>query len=220
MNTGGFGANNPTEEAYRSVKQLNHNQQIVQVLVSIGTGKNLEADPTPSAGYALYLSYANLAAKWAAQSEATHDTMLDTLRGVTQYSRLNVNHGIGKTKLDAWKGKKGCKTLELIRIKTQEYLDSEEGRQQISDSARQLVEVRQARSSEAYRGRWERFCYGVEYACNNTTCHDGKDKRYADRDAFESHVIRNHPSECDDLEAFLETCKQYPVETTSEETTP
>lgn len=175
---GGLGANNPTEEAYRSVKQLNNNNpRTVQILVSIGTGKNLEADPNPSAGYRLYMAYFNTAAKWATESEKTHHTIIDATRTFAQYFRLNVEQGIGKMKLDAWKGKNGCRTLELIRTKTQEYLDSAEGQRHISDSARQLVNVRRARSSNKYIDRWERFCHGVEYACCVPTCPDGRDKR-------------------------------------------
>ena len=212
---GGFGANNPTEEVYRSVKQLsNNNPRTVQTLVSIGTGKNLEADPNPSAGFALYRAYFNAAAKLATQSEATHHTILDATRGLVPYFRLNVEHGIGKMKLDAWKGKKGGKTLELIRTKTQDYLDSPDGRHQISASARQLVDVRRARSSPSYSDRWERFCHGVEYACSVTTCPDGKDKRYEDRQALRRHVLENHPSWCNMLEDFLDECKRFPEETT------
>ena len=192
----------------------------MQVLVSIGTGKNLEADRSPSSGYGLYWAYLNLAAKWAAQSEGTHHTILRNLEDGMHYFRLNVDHGIGKMKLDAWKGKNGCKTLDLIRTKTQEYLDSEDVKQQISDSAKQLVEVRKARSDTAYRDRWERFCHGVDYACNQPTCPDGKDKRYPHRNSFKSHVELIHPSECDDLESFLDVCRQYPRETTPEKTAP
>ena len=199
------------------MKQLhsnNHsnNQQIVRVLVSIGTGKNLEARPNPSAGFALYLSYANRAAKWATQSEKTHQTTLDVTRGSTDYFRLNVEHGIGTMKLDAWKGKRGCKTLELIRTKTQDYLDSPEGRRQISASARELVTVRRARSSEAYIDRWEKFCYGVEYACSVDTCPDGRSTIYADRQALRNHVQESHSSKCS--EYFLDGCKRFPEETT------
>lgn len=213
---GGFGANNPTEEAYRSVKQLsNNNPRTVQILVSIGTGKNLEADPNPSAGYRLYMAYANTAAKWATQSEATHHTILDATRTFAEYFRLNVEHGIGKMKLDAWKGKKGCETLELIRTKTQEYLDSPDGQQQISHSARQLVNVRKARSSPEYIDRWERFCHGVEYACCVPTCLAGRDKRYEDRQALRRHVQESHASECNRLEFWLNDGKRFPEETTS-----
>ena len=63
---GGFGANNPSEEAYRSVKQLySNNPKAVSILISIGTGKNLEHGGNPKRGYRLYLKYVNAAAKWA-----------------------------------------------------------------------------------------------------------------------------------------------------------
>ena len=196
------------------MKQLsNNNPRTVQVLVSIGTGKNLEADPNPSAGYRLYMAYANTAAKWATQSEATHHTILDATRTFADYFRLNVDHGIGKMKLDAWKGKKGCKTLELIRTKTQDYLNSQEGQQQISTSARQLVNVRRLRSSNMHIDRWERFCHGVEYACCVTTCPDGKDKRYDDRQALRRHIQELHPDKCNMLENFLDECKRFPDDT-------
>lgn len=196
------------------MKQLsNNNPRTVQVLVSIGTGKNLEADPNPSAGYRLYMAYANTAAKWATQSEATHHTILDATRTFADYFRLNVEHGIGKMKLDAWKGKKGYKTLELIRTKTQDYLNSQEGQQQISTSARQLVNVRRLRSSDMHIDRWERFCHGVEYACCVTTCPDGKDKRYEDRQALRRHIQELHPDKCNMLENFLDECKRFPDDT-------
>ena len=196
------------------MKQLyNNNPRTVRVLVSIGTGRNLEARRNPSAGFALYMAYANRAAKWASQSEKTHQTMLDLTRDCTECYRLNVEHGIGKMKLDAWKGKKGCKTLELIRAKTQDYLDSAEGQQQITASARELVIVRRARSSQAYLDRWERFCHGVEYACRVTTCSDGKDTAY-DRQALRQHIESTHPSERYRLVSLLDEGKRFPNETT------
>ena len=196
------------------MKQLyNNDPQRVRVLVSIGTGKNLEARRNPSAGFALYMAYANRAAKWATQSERTHQTMLDVTRDCTEYFRLNVQHGIGKMKLDAWKGKKGRKTLELIRAKTQDYLDSAEGQRQITASARELVIIRRARSSQAHLDRWERFCHGVEYTCCVATGCDGKDTIYRDREALRSHIEAKHRSECDRLGALLDEGKRFLRET-------
>ena len=196
------------------MKQLyNNDPQRVRVLVSIGTGKNLEARRNPSAGFALYMEYANRAAKWATQSERTHQTMIDATRDFTKYFRLNVQHGIGRMKLDAWKGKKGCKTLELIRAKTQDYLDSAEGQQQINASARELVIVRRARSSQAHLDRWERFCHGVKYGCCVAKCSDGRDAGY-DRQALQQHIEDNHPLERDRLDSLLDECKRFPNETT------
>ncbi|KAL9118353.1 MAG: hypothetical protein Q9187_005102 [Circinaria calcarea] len=60
---GGFGANNPSEEVYRSVQQIcNNNPRAVKAFVSIGTGKNLEVE-NPGQGYRQYYSYLNAAAK-------------------------------------------------------------------------------------------------------------------------------------------------------------
>ena len=219
---GGFGANNPTEEVFRSVKQLsNNNPRTVKTLVSIGTGKNLEAGRNPSAGYRLYIFHFNTAAKLATQSEKTHETMIDFTRNNTDYYRLNVEHGLGKMKLDSWKGEKGCKTLELIRTKTQDYLNSPDGQRLIATSARQLVSIRRARSSPMYSDRWERFCHGVDYHCRATSdCPDSRDKRYEDRQALRRHVQEFHPSECDNLDELLDNCKQFPDETEPEEHAP
>ena len=213
---GGFGANNPTEEAYRSVKQLKHNDpRAVQVLVSIGTGKNLETDPNPSAGYSLYLLYMNAAAKWATQSEATHHNVADATNGMVDYFRLNVEHGLGKMKLDAWKGKRGSKTLGLIRTKTQEYLESPDGKQYVSGAARRLVEVRQSRSTwRLDPDHWERFCHGVEYACRVSQCSWGE--RRWERQGLRRHLEEVHPSHCNAnrLESLLDAGRCFPQETT------
>lgn len=210
---GGFGANNPAEEAWRSVKQLSHdNRRAVGVLVSIGTGKNLEMGPNPSAGYSLYMSYANRAAKWAADSEATHHNLYDTLRDNAAYFRLNVEHGIGKMKLDAWKGKKGVKTLELIRTKTNDYLGSVDGRRLIIDTARHLVDVRRARSRwHQDLDRWERFCHGVRYACGVRTCNHAE-RRWS-RQGLRQHLEQVQPCNPTSMEIVLDEAKTWPQET-------
>lgn len=212
---GGFGANNPSEEAYRSVKQLSNNRpDTVKVLVSIGTGKNLEADPNPNAGYRMYLSYANTAAKWATQSETTHHTVFDATRNNgADYHRLNVEHGIGKMKLDAWKGKRGCKTLELLRSRTADYLNSSGGKREVTNTARLLVEVRRARSNpQSDLNRWERFSQGVEYACCVNTCSEG-DMRWKYRKDLRHHLELLHRCDPAILESLLDNGKRFPPDT-------
>ena len=213
---GGFGANNPAEEAYRSVRQLsNYDEYTVRILVSVGTGKNLETDRNPSAGYALYLRYANAAAKWAAQSEAIHERVLDWTRGRAEYTRLNVEHGLGKMKLDEWKGKNGSKTLEFIRSKTQDYLNSDTARADIDSTARRLVNNRRARSRwGADPDRWERFCHGVEYACCVNPCQNGGDP-FLQREELRRHILETHRSnyDIDTIEDLLNEGKTYPPDT-------
>lgn len=211
---GGFGANNPTEEAYRSVKQLHHkNPKAVSVLVSVGTGKNLEQTGNPRAGYRLYLRYVNAAAKWATDSEKTHETVSDMTHGHAEYFRLNVEHGIGKMKLDAWKGRRGAETLDLIHAKTEAYLATQEARNQISESARHLVRIRQSRSTAQHSDRWEEYCHGVEYACPI----DDSDVYGDSRSRFTRQSLRRHLEEThhcvdhDDIEEKLEAGKQFPL---------
>ena len=211
---GGFGANNPSEEAYASVKQLSNNDpQAVQILVSVGTGKNDESGRIPKGGYKQYIAYANLAAKWATQSEATHETVSRATRGNADYFRLNVEHGIGTMKLDEWKGKGGAKTLHLLRTETNKYLQSDEGRRLISTTAEHLVNVRRARSSQTHLDKWERFCQGVEYRCPVQTC------RHSDETWQRHHLCQHlqniYPSHnTAKIGDLLDEGRDYPAETT------
>ncbi len=163
------------------------------------------------------MAYAHRAARWATQSEKTHHTVSHMTRSSTEYFRLNVEHGLGKLKLDAWKGKKGCETLDLICTKTQEYLDTTEGQQQIADSARQLVSIRKARSSQTYIDRWERFCHGVYYACCVAACPEGRDERYRYRQTLQRHIQDHHPLQCNRLESLLNEGRRLPDETEPEQ---
>ncbi len=159
----------------------------------------------------MYHSYVNAAAKWATQSEGTHATMQFFTQGVADYQRLNVKEGLGKMKLDECKGEGGQKTLEYIRAKTQLYLQLPEVREKISMIATQLVDIRRARSGHLDGDHWERFCYGVEYACCATSCHRGRE-RFKERQELRRHIRMDHPNDnIGDLESFLDRGKRFPL---------
>lgn len=209
---GGFGANNPSAEAYRSVKQLSKDDSsAVSAFISIGTGKNLEAEKNPSTGYKLYLRYANAAIKWASQSESVHEDLLEKTQGRADYYRLNVEHGLGKMKLDTWKGKRGSETLDWIRAKTEDYLNTETARNQIHESAEHLVRIRRERPDQPNSDRWERFCHGVEYACCAGGCTNGE--RYKEQQALVRHLKREHKMKKGDrdIESLIQEGKRYPL---------
>lgn len=209
---GGFGANNPSLEAYRSVKQLSKNDsEAVSTLISIGTGKSLEAEVNPSAGYRLYLRYANAAIKWASQSETVHENLLETTQGKADYCRLNVEHGLGKMKLDTWKGKKGRETLDWIQAKTGEYLSSDATKIQIRETAQRLVKIRRERASQPNSDRWERFCHGVEYACCQEGCTNGE--RYKEEQDLARHLKHDHKMQRGDkdTQSLIQKGKRYPL---------
>jgi patatin-like phospholipase/acyl hydrolase len=59
---GGFGANNPSEEAFSEVKMMNGERDTaLGALVSIGTGKDTESKPLRGAGLQMYYAYVNVA---------------------------------------------------------------------------------------------------------------------------------------------------------------
>lgn len=121
---GGFGANNPSSEIFEEVLIMNNQTQTcIRVFVSIGTGKNKGVARLPvlregsrrarlydmvnvvrDSGLFRFIKLANVAAKWASQSEETHeDVAKESRRAKVQYFRLNVEDGIGPMKLDEWR---------------------------------------------------------------------------------------------------------------------
>ena len=112
---GGFGANNPCPEIFKEVRNMNnHNDDCIQCVVSVGTGKNDQQRITShtgfkdilKAGLGKFIHYENFARKWASESERSHQDMLNnkrTLNGAFQYHRLNVKSGLGNMKLDEWR---------------------------------------------------------------------------------------------------------------------
>lgn len=206
---GGFVANNPAAEAYNSVKQLNHNNpRTVQVLVSIGTGKP-EVDLKASASSRIY----ETVTKPVVNSEVTHNAVTIATSTFASYFRLNVEHGIGRIKTDAWEGKNGIRTLELIRNKTEAYLESTEGKEKISDAAKLLVSVRRARASKD-PNRWERFCLWVQYKCPVKVCID-KGKRWTQRQDLRRHLENRHRTflgKAGNIESLLDAGKDFPLD--------
>lgn len=197
-----------------------NDKEAVQLLLSLGTGRNLEPDRHQGSGWGMYLSYVNAAAKWATQSQATHENVTWLTQGVADYYRLNVKEGLGKMKLDEWKVKEGHKTLEFIRAKTWTYLNSPAAKKKIPAVAKQLVKIRRARSSQVDGDRWERFCHGVEYACPVGRCHQGRD-RHKERRDLQRHIAADHHDHPDcstnTMEALLDKGKRFPLHDDVEE---
>ena len=130
-------------------------------------------------------------------------------QGSTNYYRLDVKRGLGKIQLDGWKGKDGQKTMDVIRAKSAEYLENV--RQQISDVARDLIEIGRARSSRPYRDRWARFCNGVEYEYRVPACFRGRD-RFQERQQLHIYSNVEHPGEHDpsQIEDLIDSGRCFP----------
>lgn len=205
---GGFGVNNPSEEVYRSVRQLSNNQPgAVSDFVSIGTGKK---NMGGGKDYLLPLRLIREAVKLATESERTHETMQDrSNQEGLRYNRFNVESGLGNIKLDTWKGKRGTKTLELIRRKTNEYLQTPGMRDRIDEVARRLVQIRRSRARQFNSDHWERFCHGVEYGCCAEICRSRN--RMPKLDELRQHLQIEHSFTEEKIKSSLEQCKFYPL---------
>ena len=215
---GGFGLNNPSEEAYRAVQQM-HSDKAVSVLVSIGTGKPESGGVRSGRFWAKYYAYFKLAAKLATESERTHERMQGMTRNssadnLPRYFRLNVEQGLGDMKLDTWD--KGNKTLIQIRRVTEEYLRSEAAKALLEQSAKKLVDKRRSRADNDCHDRWERFVHGVKYHCEYRDCILAK-KTYHKKADLRRHLVETHRLSSehqighDNIEHLLNEGRRYPV---------
>ena len=122
---------------------------------------------------------------------------------------MNVQNGLGKIKLDEWKGNKGATTLDYIRAVTNAYLEDKEVQIEIRKTAKRLVDIRRARSM-ADIDQWERFCHGVQYVCPLLQCHHGG-RPFSTRESFKSHIQEDHLANRseDELGAILDEGKRF-----------
>ena len=98
---GGFGANNPCAEICDEVRRMNNSaENCVGIIVSVGTGKHLQAR-FQGTGLKRYIGFANFTAKWATESEMAH-TYMERLN-LPSYARFNVETSLGSIKLDEWR---------------------------------------------------------------------------------------------------------------------
>lgn len=209
---GGLCANNPSVEAWESIKQLNRGDpKTVDINVSIGTGRMLGSSLKKATrnGLKRKLSLIWNMLTWPTDTYAAHENMAQYSQDHGfQYYRLNVKNGFSKMSLDAWNGKRGIETLEKLRTETQAYLDSDEAQASLRQSAEHLFKKRRDRSNQPDQDHWERFCHGVEYYCSITPCNDHGHK-YRERRDIQRHIQETHPG-CDNTETWLDRGKRYP----------
>jgi len=211
---GGLGANNPSEEARNSIKQLNHDDNsTVQVLLSIGTGITSAPTRIPNTFHGkLYRLLNGTFTSITTDTNATHERVEKEMKDRGHYYRLNPDSGVGDIKTDACEGVRGAETFELLRTRTAAYLKRRIVQMEIANVAKRLVGIRRQRSgATADLDRWERFCYGVEYACCLDGCHNGEE-RYRRRD-LRHHIEESHPRlfAPASIESLLDDSKRFPL---------
>ena len=192
---GGLGCCNPSDVAYRSVKQLfNNGDDVVKLVMSIGTGKTESSKRKKWMGaYGTFLEHGKTIINLVVQCELTHQSMAGVLDAdKVPYCRLNIEKGLGTMDLDTWKGPNGSRTIQKMDAAANEYLRTDDAMKKIDEFAKKLVMIRRARASfkDRHPDRWERFCHGLSYICEKGTC--GRND-FSTRLGFENHLKGDHP---------------------------
>ena len=152
-------------------------------LLSIGTGKKKVQQRNawwvkgPLEIHALVQS----SFQFATDGEPTDETIANKINHPSEYFRLNVGKGIGDMVLDDWRGQNGHNTQNQLKEATERFLESLGTQISITKIAESLVSTRRAQANDGHTDRWERYCYGIHYQCENDGCDKGHNSLYTDR---------------------------------------
>ena len=219
---GGFGSNNPSQEAYRDIIRkhggLNGN---MGPFISIGTGdKPLKKFAGDGHFHNIRDAWTNLkaAVHMASRTKHVHEIMksLSYFDNEEQfpYFRFDGGERLGKMKLGEWKShhftwltgrseKKGSKTLQEMTEAVTAYLRKEDVQRDLNECAKILVERRRLRSRNG--SAWDRYASFSYYECEFKGC---QKLRINTIHGFKQHVRREHPHQVPN-EPLEKTLLQY-----------
>jgi hypothetical protein len=205
---GGFGSNNPSEEAYYEVVYKHGGMVNMGPFISIGTGitaLNMFGDGKRGGKRTnLKNAIANLrtATKLPSRTAKAHETMirLSNQDGVERfpYYRFDGGKRLGEIGLGEWKGHKftaltgrdktpGCKTIEKLYVTTAAYLQRRDVQKDLMECAKILVERRRLRTRNT--SSWDRYASFSYFLCEYKGCQTRHVNTAQD---FRDHVRKEH----------------------------
>ncbi|KAL8690818.1 MAG: hypothetical protein Q9224_004317, partial [Gallowayella concinna] len=178
---GGFGCNNPSQEAYHDIvhKHGDHSKA-VSLFISIGTGVSPVELFAKASGNA-----ANAWANWKAAKKHpsrtlhVHDAMARCAqrdhKRIFDYYRFDGGNRLGQVDLDEWKSHRltgltgksadpGFKTLDKMDIAIAVYLRDADVQKDLDACAKLLVKRRRYRTRDA--SAWDRYASASFYECS------------------------------------------------------
>jgi Patatin-like phospholipase len=215
---GGFGTNNPAEEIYREVCQMNgNNKSSVGLLVSIGTGQSkMSRFATATGSLSKYLTFLRAAKQMAVDGEKVHQRMQnDNLptpeNGPRRYYRFNVPYTRAKQpNTEAEEPARRPRTKPLGDMALDEWkTESKVFQRSCNTTLRDIKAATEAYLSDpkvqvdfdkvarllvtARRERcrtedWELVSTGTQYRCVYTQCHSLQSQKMRARETS----LRNH----------------------------
>lgn len=201
---GGFGCNNPSEEAYHDVVEAHGGlSKNIGPFVSIGTGiGKFRLFSSQKGNFRDVCANAIAALKrptltTLADKSVSYLSNFDRVKRFPYY-RFDGGEVLGEIAMDEWKTHKskrrsreqqqsGGKTLEDIGRAVEAYLARKDVQVKLEDCARLLVQRRRLRSQDA--SRWERYATTSYYLCKDGACGKARFNTCLD---FKNHLERCH----------------------------
>ena len=201
---GGFGCNNPSEEAFHDVREAHGGlTKNIGPFISIGTGLGkFKLFSKKQGNFRDVWANARAAFKTPTLTTLTHKSMLHLAEFDKEkrfpYYRFDGGEVLGEIALDEWKSHssrkndgsrgKGAKTLETIHKAVQAYLQLKSVQKDLKNLARLLVQRRRLRAEDA--SRWERFATSSYYLCEDSGC--DRKVRFDTLEDFKEHLESAH----------------------------
>ena len=188
---GGFGANNPTQEAIYELEDL-YGRGSIGVVVSIGTARKDEGEAKPGFFLAVPRAAKEFASK-ATDPEVVHRSMESQLE--EGYFRINDPGRLG-IELDDWKPRrtKGKGSPRSGKVTLDEITHAFNGWAAVPSNVTYLrrcaLELVHSRRQRMHHPRWECFATGARFACPERPCDF---EAFLDRPTFAKHMLECHP---------------------------
>ncbi len=201
---GGFGSNNPSDEAYHDVFSKHGGaEKNIGPFISIGTGiPPYEIFARKDGNLNNTIANIKAAMKHPSRTLKVHETMVGLStrdrKEIFPYYRFDGGPRLGEVKLDEWKSHKftgltgkstepGHETLDKMYLATAAYLQQRDVQNDLKDCAKLLVKRRRLRTRDF--SKWERYASASYYMC----VHNGCEKARIDtRQLFKQHLKDRH----------------------------
>ena len=219
---GGFGCNNPSEEAYHDVVEAHGGiSRNIGPFISIGTGiGKFKLFSNRKGNFRDVCANAMAALKRPALTTLADKSMsyladFDRTQRFPYY-RFDGGEILGEIAMDEWKTQKlkhrsrekkqpGAKTLEDIQRAVGSYLRRKSVQSNLEECAKLLVQRRRLRTEDS--SRWERYATTSYYVCKDGSCEKTRFNTSLD---FRNHLERTHGIEAHGkVDGKLEECREY-----------
>ena len=200
---GGFGSNNPSEEAYRDIIHKHGDSSHMGPFISIGTGITpLEMFSKRSDNLSTAWVNIKTAIRLPSRTLNAHVNMdwLANLDDVERFPYFRFDGGLdlGEVGLGEWEshsftritgkdGTSGRKTLKKIETAVAVYLQRRDVQKDLKECAELLVKRRRLRARNA--SDWDRYASYSHYECDVKGC---QKRRVNTAHEFKEHLLRDH----------------------------